>query len=474
VSQPISKPQGFAQSQQYTIPTTAAEVRGPASGTAMTTAYVQTVGRLAYLWGWPLVNSVNRSIAFSKAPEPGLLGGVVPVAFNRNAMLTSYISPDEHFVTCPNQDVVYGAGWMTLDKEPIVFQVPEFGDRFWVYALYDARTDEFSQIGKAYGTKPGFYLMVGQDWKGKTPDGITAVVRSSTSLSFVVPRIFMDDTAADRSAIQPVINQVVFYPLSEFDGKMKTKDWSKLPHFPAPPSKGETKWVNPETFFDELPAVIKSVPLLPGEEALYRWIGSVLDAAEKDAAIKKTLQETAVAAESELILPFFQWRNIGRPAGNGWNSPVNNAQWGTDYLNRTATAKSNMYDNRPEETKYIYRDDDSQGQQLDGSNLYTITFAKGQLPPVKGFWSLTLYNDEHLFSPNPLNRYSLGTKNKNLKYNADGSLTLYAGATSPGADKESNWLPAPQGTFSLYIRCYWAEQAVLDGTWMPPQVEKVK
>jgi hypothetical protein len=255
---------------------------------------------------------------------------------------------------------------------------------------------------------------------------------------------------------------------------MKTKDWSKLPHFPAPPSKGETKWVNPETFFDELSAVIKSVPPLPGEEALYRWIVSVLDAAEKDAAIKKTLQETAVAAERELILPFFQWRNIGRPAGNGWNSPVNNAQWGTDYLNRTATAKSNMYDNRPEETKYIYRDDDSQGQQLDGSNLYTITFAKGQLPPVKGFWSLTLYNDEHLFSPNPLNRYSLGTKNKNLKYNADGSLTLYAGATSPGADKENNWLPAPQGTFSLYIRCYWAEQAVLDGTWMPPQVEKVK
>jgi len=474
MSQPLKQPEGFAQSKQYSIPTTAAEVRGPASGTAMTTAYVQTVGRMAYLWGWPLVNSVNRSIAFSKAPEPGLLGGVVPVAFNRNAMLTSYISPDEHFVTCPNQDVVYGAGWMTLDQEPIVFQVPEFGDRFWVYALYDARTDEFSQIGKAYGTKPGFYLMVGPGWKGETPDGITAVMQSSTSLAFVVPRIFMDDTAEDHAAIQSVINQVVFYPLSEFDGKMKTKDWSKLPHFPAPPSKGETKWVNPQTFFDELPAVIKRVPPLPGEEALYRWIGSVLDAADKDAAIKKTLQETAVAAESELILPFFQWRNIGRPAGNGWNSPVNNAQWGTDYLNRTATAKSNMYDNLPEETKYIYRDDDSQGQQLEGSNLYTITFAKGQLPPVKGFWSLTLYNDEHLFSPNPLNRYSLGTKNKNLKYNADGSLTLYAGATSPGADKESNWLPAPQGTFSLYIRCYWAEQAVLDGTWMPPQVEKVK
>ena len=464
----------LAHAQQVTIPTTAADVPGPASGTAMTRAYVQTVGRMAYLWGWPVVNMANRAASFSKAPEPGLLGGVIPVAFNRNAMLIGYISPDQTFIACPNQDVAYGAGFMTLDKEPIVFQVPDFGDRFWVYAHYDARTDEFSGIGKQYGTKPGFYLMVGPNWKGETPAGITAVVRSSTSLVFAVPRIFIDDTAEDQKAIQPVISQVVYYPLSEFDGKMKTKDWSKLPHFPAPPSKGETKWVNPETFFDELTAVIKSVPPLPGEEALYRWIGSVLDAAGKDAAIKKTLQETAVAAESELILPFFQWRNIGRPAGNGWNSPVNNAQWGTDYLNRTATAKSNMYDNRPEETKYIYRDDDSQGQQLDGHNLYTVTFLKGQLPPVKGFWSLTLYNDEHLFSPNPLNRYSLGTKNKNLKYNADGSLTLHAGATSPGADKENNWLPAPQGTFSLYIRCYWAEQAVLDGTWMPPQVEKVK
>ena len=462
------------QAQQYPLPTTATEVPGPASGTAMTTAYVQTVGRMAYLWGWPLVNVANRAAAFSKAPEPGLLGGVVPVAFNRNAMLTGYISPEERFVTCPNQDVVYGAGYFALDKEPIVIQVPEFGERFWVYALYDARTDEFSAIGKAYGTKPGFYLMVGPDWKGETPSGITAVVRSSTSSAFAIPRIFMDDTAADHAAIQPVLNQVVFYPLSEFDGKMKTKDWSKLPHFPAPESKGETKWVNPETFFDELPAVMKSVPPLPGEEALYKWIGSVLDAAAKDPALKKALTESAAAAERELISPFFQWRNNGRSAGNGWNSPVNNAQWGTDYLNRTATARSNMYDNRPEETKYIYRDDDSQGQQLDGHNLYTVTFPKGQLPPVKGFWSLTLYNDEHLFNPNPLKRQSLGTKNKDLKYNADGSLTLYAGATSPGKDKESNWLPAPAGTFSLYIRCYWAEQAILDGTWTPPNVEKAK
>jgi hypothetical protein len=118
-----------------------------------------------------------------------------------------------------------------------------------------------------------------------------------------------------------------------------------------------------------------------------RAVASVLEAAAKDLEIKKTLQETAVAAECEMIAPLFQWRNNGRSAGNGWNSPVNNAQWGTDYLNRTATAKSNMCDNRPAETKYINREDDSEGKPLDGRSTSEITFAKGQVPPVRGFWS---------------------------------------------------------------------------------------
>jgi hypothetical protein len=317
--------------------------------------------------------------------------------------------------------------------------------------------------------------MVGPNWKGEVPAGVNAVVRSSTELAFAAPRIFKDDTAEDTKAVQSALGQVMFYPLSEFDGKMKTTDWSKLPHFPVPAgAKGETKWVVPEKFFDQLPGVMKLVPPLPGEEALYGWINAVFEAAAKDPQIKQALVESFVAADKELIAPLFQWRYNGRPAGNGWNSPVNNAQWGTDYLNRTGTAKSNMYDNRPEETKYIYRDLDSQGQQLDGKSLYTVTFPKGQLPPVKGFWSLTLYNEMHLFNPNALNRFSLGTKNKSLQFNPDGSLTLYAGAQSPGENRESNWLPAPNGAFSLYIRAYWSEKAILDGTWIPPNVERVK
>src|SRR5258708_36645425 len=121
--------EGKAWAQQFPIPTTAAEVPGPPTGTTMTTAYVQSVARIAYLWGWPLVNSNNRARAFAEAPEPGLLGGVVPVAYSRNAMLTNYISPDQTFVTCTNHDVVYGTGYMALDKEPTVFPCPAFGGR---------------------------------------------------------------------------------------------------------------------------------------------------------------------------------------------------------------------------------------------------------------------------------------------------------------------------------------------------------
>jgi hypothetical protein len=471
-------PFASAHAQQVPLPKTAADVPAPPAGTAMSKPYVQTVGRMAYVWGYALVNSHNRRAGFAylsgqNGNVAGLNGGVVPMApVNQSAMLTDYVDPSQTFVTCPNQDVVYGAGYYALDKEPVVFQVPNFGDRFWVYALYDARTDQFAQIGKPYGTKPGFYMMVGPNWKGTKPAGITAVVRSSTELAFSIPRIFKGDSAEETKAVQPLINQVMFYPLSQFTGKMKTTDWSKLPKWPTPAGAvGETKWVVPEKFYEQLPGVMKLVKPMPGEESLYAWISSVWTAAEKDPAIKAALIESFVAADKDTIAPFFRWDQNGRPAGNGWNSPVNNAQFGNDYLNRTATAKSNMYDNRPIETKYIYRDYDSEGRQLEGKYGYTVTFAKGQEPPVKGFWSLTVYNDKHVFHPNSLKRYSLGTKSKSfMKYNPDGSLTLYFGAKSPGQDKESNWVPAPEGEFSLYIRAYWADPSIINGTWTPPNV----
>lgn len=446
----------------------------------MTPGYAQTMGQLAYVWGWALVNMHNRRASVTQAPRPGLLGGVLPVApQGRLSMLHDYIEPSETFVTCPNQDVVYGLAYLSLDEQPVIAQVPDFGDRFWVYAMYDGRSDQFGQLSKAYGTKPGFYMLVGPKWQGDKPEGVTDIIRASTELAGVVPRVFMDDTPEDRAAIHSVINQIDIYPVSEFDGKMKTTEWAKLPPLPAPPSTGagggETKWVVPEKYFDpdQFATVLDAVAPFRGEEALYAQFRSVLDSAAKNPDIQKALVDTAVAAERDVIAPFFQWRHNGVPAGNGWNRSKNNAQFGIDYFNRTATAKSNMLENRPVETQYFFTDNDVTGAPLIGSRSYKVTFAAGQEPPVKGFWSLTLYNDKHLFFANPLNRFSLGTKNKNLARNPDGSLTLYAGAKPPAPENESNWLPAPDGPFSLYIRAYWGEEGITGGSWRPPAVEAV-
>jgi hypothetical protein len=462
---------------QVPAPTKATDVPIAASGVLMHQEYVKAIGRLAYLWGWPMVNMINRRTAITKAPEPGRLNGVLPCApRGQVGMLNDYIDPGQTFIACPNQDVVYGLGFFSLDEEPVIAQVPDFGDRFWVYSLYDARTDQFAEIGKPYHSPPGFYLLVGPTWKGDTPSGVTAVVRARTSLANAIPRAFMDDTAEDRKAIQSVINQIVFYPLKHFDGTMKTKDWSKAATIPGPKSAGgaETKWVIPEKFFDEFGDVLDGVPPLPGEEALYSQFRVLMDAASKDPAIKTLLIDTAIEAEKTLIDPFFEWKHNGRPAGNGWNRSTNNARWGVDYFNRAGTSKSNMFDNTPNETQYFYTDNDESGSPLEGGKAYAITFAKGQEPPVNGFWSLTLYNEHHFFHPNDLKRYSLGTKNKTLKRNADGSLTLYAGAKSPGANRESNWLPAPDGHFSLYIRAYWGKQPIIDGSWQPPAIRAAK
>lgn len=444
------------------------------SDMVMQVDYAKSIARMAYIWAYPMINMQNRRTALSAAPEPGRLGGVLPASpTGQIAMLYDYIDPGQNFIACPNQDVVYGLGFFSLNKQPVVIQVPEIGDRFWVYALYDQRTDQIGKLGKPYGSKPGFYLLVGPEWDGEKPDGITEVIQSPTDLANCIPRLFMDDTEEDRDAIQPIINQILVYPLNEFTGEMKTKVWKEAPVIPSPSSSGgETKWVIPAQFFDQLPDVLEAVAPLPGEETLYSQFRALLKVIEDNAEMKEELIEEITQLDNTMIKDFLKWKYNGKPAGNGWNRSVNNAEWGIDYFNRTGTARSNMFDNRPSETQYFYTDNTSNGEKMVGSENYKITFKAGELPPVNGFWSMTMYNEHHLFEPNALNRFSLGTKNKSLKYDNDGSLVLYAGNKNPGEDKEGNWLPAPNGEFSLYIRAYWGKAGITEGTWIPPVIEK--
>jgi hypothetical protein len=265
----------------------------------------------------------------------------------------------------------------------------------------------------------------------------------------------------------------MMYPLSEYDGTMKSKDWNAIQKVPEPSGGGmsETQWVFPEKFFAELQSVLADAPPLPGEEARYAQVLAVVEAAQRDPKLKAALDQAAVEADVQLVKPLLEFRNFGLQLPGHWSTIANGAAFGTDYLTRTAVAKSNILVNAPVQAKYFYQDLDERGDRLNGSNLYTMTFAKDQTPPVNGFWSLTLYNEHHFFAPNALNRYSLGTKNKTLKYDVDGSLTFRVQADPPPEAQRGNWLPAPKGAdFSLFMRAYWPKAAVLDGSWTPPAV----
>jgi hypothetical protein len=447
---------------------------GPDARVRITEEYARHIGRDTYFWTWPLVNVYNRRLAFLPVKEMAYTGPLPRAPINKLTMLTDYVDPTERSLACPNQDVVYGIGGLALELSPVVVQVPDFGKRFWVYQIVDLRTDSFASLGAMHGTKPGFYLLVGPKWKGEVPKGITKVFRSSTNSGVVAPRVFQDDSEEDKRAVQSVLPGIMMYPLSEFDGKMKRVEWRKLPKLAGPPPQDEeTQWVFPERFVDELEAVLADAPPLRGEEARYAQVLAVLAAAKKDPRIKQAMIEGAKEADERLVKPLFQFRNYGQPLPHHWTTISNEARFGTDYFTRTAVAKSNIMVNSPEETKYFYQDLDAAGARLSSANRYTVTFPKGGTPPVNGFWSLSIYNEHHFFVANEINRFSVGTKNKDLKTAPDGSLTIYVQAEAPtDAVQRANWLPAPKGDFSLYVRAYWPKKAVTDGRWTPPPVVK--
>ncbi|HEY3676286.1 MAG TPA: DUF1254 domain-containing protein, partial [Candidatus Tumulicola sp.] len=441
----------------------------------ITEAYAAHVARDAFFWVWPLVNVYNRRLAFSQMTEHRYVGPLLEAPLNTLTMLYDYVDPEERQVACPNQDVVYGLGILALDVSPVVVQVPDFGERFWVYQIVDLRTDSFVKLGKMHGTTSGFYLIVGPNWHGEVPQGIVEVFRASSNTALIAPRIFQDDTTEDKRAIQGVLTGILMYPLAEYDGRMKSIDWSRLPKVPGEPSgEEETRWVLPERFFDELPAVLADAPPLPGEETRYAQVLAVLAAAQNNPQLKQTMIDAAKDAEATLVNPLFQFRNYGHQLPHYWSTISNESAFGADYFTRTAVAKSNILVNSPDETKYFYQDLDASGARLSSDNRYTVTFAKGGLPPVNGFWSLSIYNDHHFFVANAIDRFSVGTKNKDLSFAADGSLTICVQPEAPAdAAQRANWLPAPSGDFSLYIRAYWPKVAALDGSWTPPAVKRV-
>ncbi len=434
----------------------------------------RAVAAEAYVWGWPLAYVHQVRVALERVPFPGRSGGMPVAPVNRLAMLADRATHRLRGVACPNQDVFYGFGMFDLEASPVVLQVPDFRGRFWLYQLGDQRTDAFADFGSMHGTKPGCYLVVGPAWSGAVPAGIAGVVRSPTRYAYCIPRIFFSDVSGDREAALPLVSQVAAYPLNEYSGAMQSVDWSRARWLPDVTGKGRRAVnVSPAEFIAILPTLLIDVPPRPGEEPLYDRMRSLVLSIESDSALRQHAEEAATNVDHNVVAPLFHFRNVGEPLPSGWTTLVNGGEFGTDYRTRTAVAKSNVFVNRRRETAYYFLDVDAEGRRLEGSREYRLTFPRGSLPPARGVWSLTVYDERHALPEDAGGRHSIGSRTQALEYNPDGSLTITIGPGEASAGEgvspaACNRLTASAGGFSLYLRLYWPEQSVVDGSWSPP------
>ncbi len=429
----------------------------------------------AYLYGYPLVIMDVTRQGFTAVPKAE--GMKAPV----NQMLHIRAFPDYTFtdVVSPNADTLYSTAWIDVKAEPIVLSVPALAKRYYLMQLMDAWTNVFASPGtRTTGSGKGDFAIVGPGWTGTLPTGVTEL-KSPTNMVWLVGRT-QTNGKGDYAAVHAVQDQYKLTPLSAF-GKPHTPP-AAVPVAPGidvkTPPVEQVARMDARTFFGRLNALMQDNPPAAADApALARFAalgvgpGKRFDPTALSSPVAKAVEEGVRAGQARL------GEEAKKPHGtmvNGWSVlPSNTANFGTDYSFRAVVALLGLGANLPVDAIYPHATVNADGQPLSGANRYVIRFPKGQLPPVKAFWSVTMYNAKQAFVQNPIGRYAIGDRDK-LKSAPDGSVALYVQHESPGKDKESNWLPAPSDSFNLFMRLYWPGEAIVDGTWKMPPVEKVK
>jgi hypothetical protein len=437
---------------------------------------IRAVAEEAYVWGWTLVNVANRANQMSKFAngKPLLVNGW-PIGYNSFTLQTQPTKPKQRLMCCPNTSLRYGGGAFVLGKKGVVAQVPQElcdSEAFWLYSLYDARSRQFGAIGKQHPphSESGLYLIVGPKWDGTKPAEVpdTHIIKDpdTTNLVFLTARIFLDP--GDNPTWLHAVN---FYPAKNYvPGEWKKVNWEEDVDditCPGPIRKKERRYVHPLTFFDQLPAIMDSVDPLGGEKDLYKCFRELLKKAADDPSVMRLCRSVAFETERTIIESYMLWSNNGVDAGNGWYTSVNSGQWlPTEYHYRTATAKSNLFQNRPDDTRYFCTDHATDGAWLNGGNTYKIIFEDG-LPPATGPWSVTVYNQYHFLYAEP---YSFSQSDLDPA-DPDDPKVVYAGPVKPAGVRYYIKTP-PNKRFCLYLRAYGLDESGLPGPWQPPKVEK--
>ncbi len=423
--------------------------------------YLRDIAERAYIYAYPLV-----LLEATRAAMP----------VNRFTHVPQFPRPDSRQVIRPNADTLYSTAWLDLSQEPILIHIPDSGGRFYLLQFMDAWTETFADPGKRMtGTAEAWFAIVGPHWSGQLPEHVTRF-DAPTNIVWLLGRT-QTNGPSDYDDVRAFQRGMRLVPLSAYpDGEQKLG--SALAFGTAvggtPPDR--VKAMNPVDFFAAVATAMKANPPHAADAAMVRDLarigivpGQDFDASKLTADQLRALNEGARAA-SAWLEGLVSTTASTKP---GWSAfHLTLGRYGTDYRARAGTARLAIGANPPEDAIYVSSFADATGRALDGPMRYRMHFEKAGLPPVRAFWSITAYDQDGYFIANPINRYAIGDRDR-LKFNPDGSLDLYIQGPNPGPDRESNWLPSGDGPFNLTIRLYWPDEAILNGSWHPPALERL-
>ncbi len=443
-------------------------------------AETKAIAEEGFIYGLPIV--MNYAIMHEFAIDKD--SGQFKAPFNTINNVQRVATYEDTAVVTPNSDTPYSIVWLDLRTEPMVISVPAIEkDRYYSVQLIDGNAYNYGYIGsRATGNDAGDYLVVGPDWKGEMPAGLKKVYSSTTPFSMTIFRTQLFN-AGDLPNVLQVQKGYKVQPLSAY---------LEQPAPPAAPtidfSPASTDGIK-ENFYAYLNAALEFIPVTPEDEAIRTRLASIGIGPGKAFEFKQLSLDHKAAvllAMKEGDDKVAKYLATGMKDLNGWRLGAlfgDRTFYNGDWLKRAAAAKGGIYGNNSEEATYPMTREDADGETLDASkHNYTLTFPAGHLPPVNAFWSVTMYDgNTQLLIKNPMNRYLINSPMlPNMTKGEDGSLTIYIQKDSPGKEKESNWLPAPNGPIYLVMRLYWPKTEapsilpVGEGTWSPPAVIKAE
>ncbi|WP_414826540.1 DUF1254 domain-containing protein [[Mycobacterium] zoologicum] len=442
------------------------------TSTSSETDNVRQIAKDAYIYGFPMVDNYRiQHDYFVDSDNPQYKG-----QWNQPHSSARVYTPEDTTVQTPNSDTPYTMLGTDLRAEPLVLSVPQIEEgRYYSLQFIDAYTANYAYVGsRATGNDGGKYLLAGPGWNGDKPEGIDEVIRSDTEFGLVIYRTQLLG-AEDIDNVKEIQDGYTVEPLSAF---LNQPAISAPPVDFIAPLTPETQKTSPK-FFEILSFILRYAPVLPGEESLRARFASIGIGADGDFDADKLRPETRAAVEAGMAdawAEFEVFKKDRLDTGQVTSAQLfgNREFLAGNYLYRMAGAVLGIYGNTAAEAIYPVIAVDSAGAPLDGSGSYTLRFAPEQLPPVNAFWSLTMYQmPQSLLVANPINRYLINSPMlDDLIRDPDGGITVYVQKESPGADREANWLPAPEGPFQMILRLYWPKDVALGGGWTAPKAVK--